>query len=72
MSKPNHDKLWIDGMWEVDDDVGCHCCYQYYNGKCNAFGKRFDRGYCEAFIHRNVYNHKPEPDEYEEYMNTWN
>lgn len=72
MSKPNHDKLWIDDMWAVDDDVGCHCCYQYYNGKCNASGQRFDRGYCEIFIHKDVYNHKPEHDEYEEYMNTWN
>lgn len=72
MSKPKRDKLWINDMWEVDEDMGCHCCYQYYNGKCNAPGGRFDRGYCEVFIHRDVYNHKPEHDEYEEYMNNWN
>lgn len=71
MVKPKKEKLWVNGMYRLDDDMGCHCCYHYYQNKCNTYGKRFDGGYCTKFIHKNSYN-KPKVDKYELYMSTWN
>ena len=41
--------LWNDGMWKVDEEVGCHNCWWHWDNRCHANGKRFDKGYCNAF-----------------------
>ena len=71
MRKQKPDKIWNNGMYKLDDEMGCDCCYMWYNGKCNAFGQRFDRGYCMSFDHKDKYIKHP-IDQYEAYMREWN
>ena len=76
MAKQKREKMWNDGMWKLDDDYGCHCCYWWYTGVngecCNASGKRFEGKFCKQFEPR-LEDHKPDSQQkYESYMDEWN
>jgi len=66
------EKLWNDGIWKVDESLGCHCCYNYWNDRCHASGKRFKQGYCNSFQKKSRENYLTAQERYDNYMKMWN
>ena len=78
-NKKKREKLWTkDGLYRLDDNFGCHCCYWYYDSEtgpqCHAPGKRMNGGYCEQFMHKDADSPREADaaDMYEKYMSDWN